>query len=731
MKHSKYIVLYYALFSFNSLSQDFWRQAEFPAFVESSIADLSSKDQICLAAAYTNGLVLSTNSGEHWFSVGQIMSGEVAISNNGYLFAAGINGNLYRSTDIGNTWQEYQGLTLAQGSKIIVSPNGYLYFASYQAVFRSTNFGDTWAEQNNGLVMGGESPSPRLNISKSGILILATPSGLFKSTNNAESWSRVSFFSATRVAINSLGHIFANKYRYNPYLNIDSLYRSTDNGISWQPLRWWSGMIFIDPISEAIVTANYSYTQNYFISYDNGNTWSTVPFEVAPSVISYNGNGTYFQLVEGLGIFKSNSIGGPWQPCNKGFPGGVTKITSILYQNRALYTATEKFGLYLSSNDGLTFGKLFPGLSSSKKIVNTSNGYLFSIGTFLSRSTTSGISWIDLAQIGTGLYNFVTYGICSKDSLVVVSGCDYTGSHFPGKIMRSINNGDTWFKVLEIPLSSLDEIGNTVVSLAMNQNGTMLGCVENMKVYHGHTTTYTFKYSIIRSTDYGLTWNLVGEVPANLPVIYDFAWNSNNSVFAVTSKGILKSTDNGLSWFYPVGSITQYDVKCIAVNSNDYIYVGTGNAGCLFSTNDGYSWETRNQGMTDTLINTMYISSNGFLYAGTRNKGVFRSVLPITSVEETNQYLPQNFMLYQNYPNPFNPSTKISWQSPVSSWQTLKVFDVLGNEVAALVDENKPAGSYEVEFNASSGIRNLSSGIYMYQLRAGEFVQTKKMILIR
>jgi hypothetical protein len=99
--------------------------------------------------------------------------------------------------------------------------------------------------------------------------------------------------------------------------------------------------------------------------------------------------------------------------------------------------------------------------------------------------------------------------------------------------------------------------------------------------------------------------------------------------------------------------------------------------------------------------------------------------------EET---IPNNFSLEQNYPNPFNPSTIISWQSPVSSWQTLKVYDVLGNEIATLVDEYKPAGKYEVEFNAASHsgeVRNLPSGIYFYQLQAGSFVETKKMVLMK
>jgi hypothetical protein len=92
--------------------------------------------------------------------------------------------------------------------------------------------------------------------------------------------------------------------------------------------------------------------------------------------------------------------------------------------------------------------------------------------------------------------------------------------------------------------------------------------------------------------------------------------------------------------------------------------------------------------------------------------------------EET---LPTEYALEQNYPNPFNPNTIISYQLPVSSEVTINVYDILGNEIATLVDEYKPAGRYEVEFSAST----LPSGVYFYQLKAGEFVQTKKMILLR
>ncbi len=116
----------------------------------------------------------------------------------------------------------------------------------------------------------------------------------------------------------------------------------------------------------------------------------------------------------------------------------------------------------------------------------------------------------------------------------------------------------------------------------------------------------------------------------------------------------------------------------------------------------------------------------------TPDKGLIR-LTPIFPNNVEDEVVELNdFNLYQNYPNPFNPSTKISWQSPVPSWQTLKVYDVLGNEIATLVDEYKPAGIYEIDFNAAQeSFPAITSGVYFYQLKADGYVQSKKMILLR
>jgi len=121
------------------------------------------------------------------------------------------------------------------------------------------------------------------------------------------------------------------------------------------------------------------------------------------------------------------------------------------------------------------------------------------------------------------------------------------------------------------------------------------------------------------------------------------------------------------------------------------------------------------------LIGAPYGKKNGF----STGKVYLYSPLPISVFENSSFFT--NFELIQNYPNPFNPSTKISWQSPVSGHQTLKIYDLLGNEIAALVDEYKEAGKYEIEFNATG----LSSGVYFYKLVIGNFTATRKLILMR
>ncbi len=207
------------------------------------------------------------------------------------------------------------------------------------------------------------------------------------------------------------------------------------------------------------------------------------------------------------------------------------------------------------------------------------------------------------------------------------------------------------------------------------------------------------------------------------PYIGSLFIGSNDYIYAEK----YKSTDNGVTWSSMpiVGS----NISKFAENSLGHLFCGTYNYGdgVSRSTDFGETWEQINTGLPIMDIRSVAVDADDYLYAGTNGMSIFKTTTStVTDVDEIN-FEPVSFELNQNYPNPFNPSTKISWQSPIGNQVTLKVYDVLGNEVATLVDEYKPAGMYDVQFT----MKNLSSGIYFYQLRAGNYTQTKKMVLLR
>ena len=185
----------------------------------------------------------------------------------------------------------------------------------------------------------------------------------------------------------------------------------------------------------------------------------------------------------------------------------------------------------------------------------------------------------------------------------------------------------------------------------------------------------------------------------------------DNNLFAATKTGAFKSTNAGASWV----SVLPQNVEIFSL---------------IKSADNGASWQNFVEGMTpenaDLDSRCLALSNNGILYTGTVGIGLFKTSHPITAVE--NEYmLPNEYGLSQNYPNPFNPRTIIRYQIPADSFVKLRVYDILGNEIATLVNEEKSAGFYEIEFTRPG----LASGIYIYRINSGNFSQTKKMTLLR
>ncbi|OGU31992.1 MAG: hypothetical protein A2057_07590 [Ignavibacteria bacterium GWA2_35_9] len=154
--------------------------------------------------------------------------------------------------------------------------------------------------------------------------------------------------------------------------------------------------------------------------------------------------------------------------------------------------------------------------------------------------------------------------------------------------------------------------------------------------------------------------------------------------------------------------------------------------------NDSVVFNLSGQDIEDSFLsNISDVNGNGDLelvfwvryYDGSKATQVYSTGVPVTALQNTNILHPGEYELAQNYPNPFNPTTKIKYAVPVIGFVTLKIYDVLGKEIATLVNEEKPAGSYEVEFNASE--LNLTSGVYFYRITTGGFEDTKKLLLLK
>ena len=228
----------------------------------------------------------------------------------------------------------------------------------------------------------------------------------------------------------------------------------------------------------------------------------------------------------------------------------------------------------------------------------------------------------------------------------------------------------------------------------------------------------------------------------NIGTFYSFARGisgDGNTItgFETGSAGIylaFKWTQSGGFQFNIAGNFSEGN----AVSGDGNFIVGDNGGGAFrFSTAGGL--EQLNQIYANLLTSgsdlytALGISPDGQFIVGqgtngatNQDEGYLLAINGITSVEES-QLTPGNFVLNQNYPNPFNPTTTISFSIPNEELISLKVFNSLGEEVAELIDETKPAGNYSVSFDASK----LSSGVYLYKISAGNFVETKKMILMK
>jgi hypothetical protein len=200
--------------------------------------------------------------------------------------------------------------------------------------------------------------------------------------------------------------------------------------------------------------------------------------------------------------------------------------------------------------------------------------------------------------------------------------------------------------------------------------------------------------------DGGYTWTVAdsGLPDVNSYLSFYFDTTDKTIFYNLRKDGLYKTRNNPINWQLIKGS----DSLPLNLGGQGFQYYDIGMLKNVF---------------IDTLYNVIYV--------GTAS-GIYKKDL-ITEVKEKTNNITSEFILNQNYPNPFNPTTTISYQIPEKRFVTISVYDVLGNEIATLVNKEQPAGKYDVEFDAT----RLSSGVYFYRLQAGSYFKIKKMVLTK
>ena len=361
-------------------------------------------------------------------------------------------------------------------------------------------------------------------------------------------------------------------------------------------------------------------------------------------------------------------------------------------------------GVYRSSDNGNTWVKVDSNLTNlwmrSLAIDSSGNVYAGSWGIY--KSTDNGITW-----------TYPDTGLPQTDILsIIVAHRGYLFATPAGEgIFRSTDHGASWDPV-NVGLTNL---GHFILSLAVDTAGDILAGTGG---------------GLFQSTNDGESWKRMSldSTSAVSPLLV----LPNGWIYAGTSAlGLCRSTDNGFSW----ETINMdNDFRAIAIAPSRQLFAAADDLGVSTSKDDGDTWTQINAGLTlsakwapTDFIWCLTVSPDGYIFAGAYQDGVFRSIQAVTSVRQMANSAPESFQLRQNYPNPFNPSTLISYQLASPDYVTLKVYDVLGREVATLVDERQTAGNHSITLSAAT----LPSGVYFYRLQAGTLSETQKLTVLK
>lgn len=703
-------------------------------------------------AAAQGGVWKTTDGGQNWTVltdyIGSISSGDVQIDpsdpnilyyGTGELNYSGdsqYGDGIYKTSNAGLNWFKISNAsqTGTYTGEIVVDPvnSNNVYVSGNLGIFKSTNAGINWTS-----VQGGNFTSLVINKTEPSILYASTGSGqslIYKSTNSGVNWTLVSSISAgrrTQLAISpdNPDYLYASIASSTGALN--GLYRTTNAGLNWtlqnsttnymSSQGWYDNAVSAIPGDlEGVVVGGLDVyvSTNGGVTLTKKSNWSTSnPLNFSHADIhylSYNGNVLY--CCSDGGVYISGDNANTWADLNQ-------NMSTLQYQSadydptdiQKLYGGTQDNNKQTTTNSGLVWIQRTTGDGGYTVVdpVNTNFVYGQYVNGSIQRSANFGVSFTNITPSGSsgGLF-YNPYEMAPGDNNTVVFG---RANVWKTTSIQSASTSSGW-----VQIAATAVINGSVSAIGISKNNID-------KIYIG-----TSNGKIFMTTDNGSNWTSQTGFPYVTDLWVDF--DDDDICYATVGgaspdRHVYKTTNGGTNWFSISSNLPNIGTNSIAIRNTAprMIFVGT-DLGVYKSTDEGASWVSFNTGFPNVEVYDLkYKESPKILLAATHGRGCFTFDVGTLVNVSNDGSIPDKFYLSQNYPNPFNPSTKISYELPSSGYVSLKVYDVLGNEVAALVDQKQNAGRYTVDFNASK----YSSGAYLFKLTTGEFSETRSMLLVK